>query len=241
VHLVQSGETLYSIARKYDVSVTTLSQLNGLTSMSYLHPDDELVIPAESEGPLPTASRQLDEILHTVQEGERLADIAQRYGISAQELLSENGLEAGSAVRPGDKLAIPLDNGPAPTATRAATPTATPGPLYEVPHLLYPPQNAQFEGAEESVLLQWTSSGILEEDEWYALSLRYLGYREDGQPSEIAVYTKITSWRLPEQWYPGAQAAERRFEWTVQVVRRKELGQPPAAISVPSEVRRFHW
>jgi LysM repeat protein len=241
VHVVQSGETLYSIARKYDASVTTLSQLNGLTMMSYLHPGDELVIPAESEGPLPTATVQLDETVHTVQEGERLTDISQRYGISVQELLSANGLEASSAIRPGAELVIPLGSEPEATATRPPTPTPMPRPPYEVPHLLYPPQNAQFGSDKESVLLQWTSSGILEKDEWYALSLRYLGHREDGQPSEIVVYTRTTSWRLPEAWYPGPQASERRFEWAVQVVRRTELVQPAVAVSLPSEVRRFRW
>jgi hypothetical protein len=90
-------------------------------------------------------------------------------------------------------------------------------------------------------MLEWASVGILQEGDWYALSLRYLGSRPDGQPSEITLYTRITSWRVPEQWYPNESAAEHRFEWSVQVVRRPDLAAPPTALSLPAELRRFTW
>ncbi len=241
VHIVRSGETLYSIARDYDVSVAALSEANELTTTSYLHPDDELIIPAPVEDQVPTATAPPDEIVHTVQEGERLGDIAQRYGVSEQELRKANNLEADAGVRSGDTLIVPVDNGPTPTATLAPTATPTPGLPYAAPHLLYPLHNAEFQGAAQVVTLQWTSAGILEADEWYALSLRYLGSRAGGQPSAITIYTRITSWRVPNQWYPDQQASERRFDWTVQVVRRPDLGASSTAISPQGDVRRFRW
>jgi LysM repeat protein len=241
VHIVQAGETLYSIARLYDVGVEDLSQANGLTTTIVLHPEDELVIPIPVDGELPTPAPPPDETWHTVQEGERLSDIAQRYGISEGVLRRVNDLDATAVVRPGDTLLIPLINGPALKATPAPTATPTPGLPYPAPHLLYPLQNAEFRGRGETVMLQWASVGILQDGEWYALSLRYLGSRDDGQPSEMTIYTRVTSWRIPEQWYPGLDAPEHRFEWTVQVVRRKDLGAPPTAISQPGEVRRFKW
>jgi murein DD-endopeptidase MepM/ murein hydrolase activator NlpD len=176
--------------------------------------------------------------MHTVQEGETLKDIVQRYGISMQKLLSANSLQDGASIGSGDTLAIPLNGEPAVAYT--PTPTPTPGKPFSAPHLLYPLQNAVL-GADEAIVLQWTSEGLLQEDEWYALSLRYLGHREDGQPSEIVVYTRITSWHVPAQWSPGPQASERRFEWTVQVVRRTGLGEPSVPLSLPSQVRRFRW
>jgi hypothetical protein len=174
-----------------------------------------------------------------MQEGETLSDIIQRYGISLQKLLEANSLQNGAGLGPGDTLVIPLNGEAAPTPTPAPTATPTPGQPFVVPHLLYPLQNADLK--DEAILLQWTSVGILAEDEWYALSLRYLGHRQDGQPSAIVVYTRITSWRIPEQWAPGPQASERRFEWTVRVVRRTDLGEPPTALSLASDVRRFGW
>jgi LysM repeat protein len=241
VHVVQAGETLYSIARHYEIGVIDLSQANGLTTSSVLHPDDELIIPIPIEGATPAVPVSSNEVLHTVQEGERLSDIAQRYAVSESILMRVNNLETAAAVRPGDTLLIPLLNGPAPAATTAPTATPTPGLPYPAPRLLYPQQNAEFSGPGEAVVLQWTSVGILNDGDWYALSLRYLGTRANGQPSEITLYTRITSWRVPEQWYPGTDAPEHRFEWTVQVVHRQDLVAPPTAISLPADLRRFKW
>ncbi|MHA3914753.1 peptidoglycan DD-metalloendopeptidase family protein [Halovulum sp. GXIMD14793] len=44
-HRVRAGETAFSIARLYSVSVTALSQWNGLDSQMTLRPDQELLIP----------------------------------------------------------------------------------------------------------------------------------------------------------------------------------------------------
>jgi LysM repeat protein len=243
VHIVQSGDTLFSIADFYGVSIAALSQANGLSTESVLHPEEALIIPISTTtrlSPPPTATASNDEALHTVQEGESLTDIAQRYGISMQQLLDANSLQSGAGLTAGDTLVIPLADNAMPTSAPAPTATPTPGEPYAAPHLLFPVQNAQVR-PDERVVLQWTSVGLLAEDEWYALSLRYLGIRADGQPSEIVVYTRITSWRIPDPWMPDPQAAERRFEWMVQVVRRSDLGQQPVALSLPSSVRRFRW
>jgi LysM repeat protein len=241
VHVVQSGETLYSIARTYDIDVAELSQANGLTLTSFLHPDDQLVIPIPVEDGTPTVEASPIETLHTVQEGERLSDIAQRYGISVLLLRRLNDLEDSAVPSPGDQLIVPLINGTAPTATVAPTARPTPGLPYPAPKLLYPLQNAEFEGPGETVMLEWTSVGILSDGDWYALSLRYLGSRAEGQPSEITLYTRVTSWRVPDEWYPGLDMLEHRFEWTVQVVRRQDLSAPPEAISPSADLRRFTW
>jgi LysM repeat protein len=238
---VQTGETLFSIAEFYGVSISALTQANDLTTASYLYPENELIIPIPTTGsdPLPTATARTREVVHTVQAGETLSDIVQRYGITIQKLLEANGMQSGATLSAGDTLVIPLDGDPTPTPTPGPTTTPTPGLPFAAPHLLYPLQNADLQG--EAIVLHWTSVGILAEDEWYALSLRYLGLRADGQPSEIVAYTRITSWHIPEQWALGPEAQERRFEWTVQVVRPADLGQPPTPISLASEIRRFRW
>jgi LysM repeat protein len=242
VYIVQSGDTLFSIAEFFGVSIAELNQANDLTSTSYLHPGDPLIIPIDPDksSPSPTATSASPEALHTVQQGETLNDIVQRYGISLQKLLAANNLEAGARVNAGDTLVIPLEGDPTPTPTPGPTATPTPGEPYAAPLLLYPLQHADLD-ADEPVVLQWTSSGILKEDEWYEISLRYLGQRSGGRPSEIVVYARITSWRVPEEWAPDPDASERRFEWMVQVVRRSDLGRPSVPLSLPSEVRGFRW
>jgi LysM repeat protein len=243
IYIVQSGDTLFSIAEYYGVTIAALSEANEWTSQSVLHPEDKLVIPisatAASLLPLPTATLSSGEALHILQEGETLSDIVQRYGIALPKLLEANGLQNGAGLKPGDKLVIPLNGEPTPTPTPAPAATPTPGEPFAAPHLVYPLQNADLK--DEAIVLQWTSVGILREDEWYAISLRYLGHRPDGQPSELVVYTRTTSWHVPDQWSPDEQSPERRFEWTVRVVRRTGLGEPPIPLSLASEVRRFRW
>jgi LysM repeat protein len=207
--------------------------------MSYLHPNDELIIPVEGATPSPTVPPS--EVVHVVQEGERLSDIVDRYGVSEERIRRANELESGTRIQPGDRLIVPLNRTPGPTATPTSTFTPTPGPPYPAPHLLYPLQNATFRGADGAVTLQWASVGILEEDEWYAVDLRYLGRRPHGQSSQVTVYTRITSWRVPEEWYPGRDASEHRFEWTVYVVRQAEATEPTVLISPEGYVRRFEW
>lgn len=55
-HVVASGETAWSIARKYDVSVSDLAQWNGLSSAMTLRVGQRLLIPVAGQKPATTAS-----------------------------------------------------------------------------------------------------------------------------------------------------------------------------------------
>jgi LysM repeat protein len=63
-----------------------------------------------------------DSTIYTVQPGDRLVDIAARFGVSASAIVRANGLTNADTIFPGQKLIIP-----APGATpAAAVPTVTP-------------------------------------------------------------------------------------------------------------------
>ena len=239
VHIVQPGDTLYSIARAYGVTVEELAQANNLSAEGYVHPNDQLVIPAQGQVPGPT--RPAAGVLHEVLQGEQLKDIAQRYGVSEERIREANSLEAEVQPKPGDQLMIPFNPTPTLTATATSTPTATPGPPYAAPQLLYPLDGAVFEGRDTVVLLQWASVGILQENEWYALQVRYRGRSLASRPSEDTTYAQITSWRVPADMYPGAGAAESGFEWSVVVVRKVDPDKPPEVICPVGPVRTFIW
>jgi LysM repeat protein len=236
--VVQSGENLTTIAVRYGVRVTQLMQANGLTSTSVLHPGDKLIIPAKRQTPTPTTV--LTEVIHVVQEGEGLADISQRYSVPPERIREANDLSPSSTIRPGDRLTIPLTPPPTATPIPVAT-TSTPGPPYPAPHLLSPAHKARFKGQDAVLVLQWASVGILEDDEWYAVRLRYLGSWKDDRPKEEAMLTRITSWRVPKEWYPREDDLGDLFEWTVEVVRIKDNTDAPVLICPPGTVRRFEW
>jgi LysM repeat protein len=229
------------IARTYAVTLRELLEANDITEAHVLHPGDELFIPASGQRPTPTVPPS--QVIHVVQSGDLLRDIATRYAVSEARIREANGLSAEDAIQVGDELLIPLDPSPTPEATAepTSTSTPTPGPPYAAPRLLYPADNAKITGPDRAVILQWASVGILGEDEWYALQVDYLGERPDGEESEITVYTRVTSWRLPAEWYPGPDTAQDRFQWKVEIVRKEAESDAPVVISRPSFVRHFRW
>jgi LysM repeat protein/RNA polymerase subunit RPABC4/transcription elongation factor Spt4 len=238
IHVVQRGEVLVGIARQYAVTLRELLQANSINEAHILHPGDELIIPAS--GQIPTSTALPAHVVHVVQQGDRLSDIAERYNVTAARIREMNELGADDPIQAGDRLIIPLRPTPVPTSVPTLTPTPTPGPAYPAPLLLYPAEEAVFKGVESTVTLQWASVGILADDEWYALHLRYLGERTD-KPVETTVHTRITSWRVPAEWYPGRGAAQNRFQWKVEVVRMDEQGKALGAISEQGYVRHFAW
>ena len=240
IHIVQPGEVLLYIARHYAVTLRELLAANDITEAHVLHPDDELIIPTSGQFPTPTALP--DAIVHVVQDGEQMSDIVERYNVSETRIRAANSMQPDVRVNRGDTLVIPLTHAtPTPVPSLMSSATPTPGPPYPSPQLLYPADDAAYRGGATTVVLQWASVGILPKDEWYALHLRYLGERADDQPTEITVHTRVTSWRIPAEWYPGEDAAQDRFEWKVEVVRKEDGSDTPMVLSPAEHVRRFRW
>jgi LysM repeat protein/predicted amidophosphoribosyltransferase len=239
VYVVQKGDVLLDIALTHQVTLKELLETNEITEAHILHPGDELIIPASAH--LPTATVPPSEVTHVVLQGERMNDIAERYNVSESRIRAANELDPDEPIRAGDELLIPL---PAPEETASEptmTPTPTPGPRYPAPQLLYPTDDQTFWGPDAAVVLQWTSVGILGEGEWYEVHFRYLGERLGDEPDEAIVRTHVTSWRVPEEWYPGEGTAQDRFEWKVEVVHAVDEDAPSEIISTSGYVRRFRW
>lgn len=110
-HVLQAGETLYSIARKYDVSADAIMAANGISDPAKVKAGQKLLIPS----------------LHTVRKGETLYGIAKSYGLSLEELRSANKLKADATIRVGDRLLVPgkkvEGSAPPPAAPPAAAPS----------------------------------------------------------------------------------------------------------------------
>lgn len=82
-HVVQSGETLFTIARQYDLSVGDIRRWNQLRD-DRLSPGTELKI-----GP----PIRENATTHTVQQGETLFAISRQYNVNIAELQAWNGLD----------------------------------------------------------------------------------------------------------------------------------------------------
>lgn len=97
---VRRGDNLWLIARRYDTSVRSIEQANGLTS-SVLRPGQVLHVPAGLEATFAS---------YRVRRGDSLWEIAQRFGTTTLAIQQVNGL-ASSRIRVGQDLRIPLEAG----------------------------------------------------------------------------------------------------------------------------------
>lgn len=100
-HRVRSGESLYTIGKRYGVSVDRIKAANGLRRNT-IRVGQELVIPARSSGSAAASEGKV----HRVRSGDTLSEIARRYGTTVSKLRSANGLSS-NRLRIGQELKIP--------------------------------------------------------------------------------------------------------------------------------------
>ncbi len=101
-HKVQNGETLWRIARRYNIKTTQIQQWNKLQGKT-VRVGQQLLV---SEPPTPPQTVKLPTIVkHKVKKGESLWTIAQRYKITVTELKQLNRLE-NKSVFVGQSLLI---------------------------------------------------------------------------------------------------------------------------------------
>lgn len=99
-YTVKSGDSLWSIANKYETTVNTLKSLNNLTS-DVLNVGQVLLIPNESSNGSSNNSST-----YTVKAGDSLWNIANKYGITVDELKNLNGLTS-NILNIGQVLKVP--------------------------------------------------------------------------------------------------------------------------------------
>lgn len=94
IHVVSAGETIYSIAEKYNVSVRLIMEDNGITNPNLLTLGQALLILEP-------------EVTYQVQQGDSLFLIAEKFGVSPNVLLQNNPqLAITNTIYPGQTLII---------------------------------------------------------------------------------------------------------------------------------------
>ena len=95
VYTVKKGDTLYSIAKKYGVSVNTIRWANDIDKKGTIKPGQELVI-------LP-----VNGVRYTVKRGGSLRDIVKKIGGDLDAAVELNGFEADEELKKGTVVIIP--------------------------------------------------------------------------------------------------------------------------------------
>lgn len=97
LYVVQKGDSLYSIANKFDVLVNDLIDLNNLPS-TILIVGQRLIIPNKNE--------EIQGVNYTVKPGDTLYSIANRYNVSINDIVKANDLKS-NILSIGQVLLIP--------------------------------------------------------------------------------------------------------------------------------------
>ncbi|HKJ91051.1 MAG TPA: LysM peptidoglycan-binding domain-containing protein, partial [Oceanipulchritudo sp.] len=111
---VRRGDTLSAIAKRHDTSVAILRELNDLRGDT-IFVGQELMVPGDApERNRPsnrerssTTNPRVEGETYTVQAGDTPSAIAQRYGLSAAELMRANSITDARRLYVGRELVIP--------------------------------------------------------------------------------------------------------------------------------------
>lgn len=239
-YTVKAGDTVDAIARQFNATIADIIQANGLGANARLSVGQQLIIPVPGAtgGPGPTATPAGGTLIYSVQAGDTVSGIAEKFNSRIDWILQANKMDAGAILRIGQALLVPLSP-ITPTATPTSNvtplpPTPTPAPTLAAPALLSPADRSTVSG-NDPVLLTWTSVGNLRADEWYVVTIRVV---QSITPT-ATWWTKNTTWRLPAE-YRGANNDGIDIIWRVQV-RKGNADDPGEPISPASAERRFTW
>lgn len=104
-YVVRWGDTLFSIAARFGVSVEAIKSANGLSS-DIIRVGQQLVIPVASAPSTPAPGGSTT--VHIVQPGETLFRIALRYNTTVEAIAQANGISNPWYIYPGQQLTVPL-------------------------------------------------------------------------------------------------------------------------------------
>jgi len=134
-YVVQSGDSLSAIARRFSTSVAALTSLNQLTDSHRIRVGQRLLLPQDSAAATGQTSAQIAATAtaqasgntntasagsarpgassYDVRRGDTLSSIARRFGVSERALLQTNNIDHPDLIYPGQTLRMPGNNAPA--------------------------------------------------------------------------------------------------------------------------------
>lgn len=113
-HTVKMGESFWTIAEKYRVSMRSLAKWNGLAVKDSLKRGQKLVIWSAKKGSTKSSrdkektSNTITSIHYTVRNGDSLSRIASKYRVNVRDIHRWNSIK-GKYLKPGQRLKLYID------------------------------------------------------------------------------------------------------------------------------------
>lgn len=104
-HTVQSGDTFWSLAKRYKVEVANLARWNNKSPRDTLRIGESLVIWTSSAS-YPARQGKISKINYRVRQGDSLAKIASKFHVSINDIIRWNQLDATRYLQPGQTLSL---------------------------------------------------------------------------------------------------------------------------------------
>ncbi len=117
-HIVRSGESFWTISRKYKITHRQLAAWNGMAPGDTLSVGKKLVVwtnvSAAAAGSLPAtspmqAANTTRKLRYTVRNGDSLYVIARKFRVGIDQIARWNGIDKNKILRPGQKLTMYVD------------------------------------------------------------------------------------------------------------------------------------
>ena len=94
-YVIESGDTISTIAQEFEISVSTILWENNLSAYSIIRPGKKLSI-------LPASG-----LMHKILKNETISSIAKKYKVEEAKILEVNKLAQNDALQVGQKLMVP--------------------------------------------------------------------------------------------------------------------------------------
>ncbi|WDH76067.1 LysM peptidoglycan-binding domain-containing protein [Exiguobacterium marinum] len=126
-YTVKSGDTLYSIARTYGVTVSALAAANKITNYGLIYVGQVLIIPGTTVTPPPSTTGK-----YTVMSGDTLYKIATMYNTTVSKIAAANNITNVNLISVGQMLIIPGTTVTPPPATTVKYTVKSGDTLYKI-------------------------------------------------------------------------------------------------------------
>ena len=221
---IKEGDCLWTISRQFQLSIQELTELNDIDKEKVLSPGLLIKIP-QNQSSDSSEKQEIPTTVHTVQKGESLWDIAQKYRLSLDRISSVNNLKKPDSLYIGQEINIPIEK----KGTEQD----------EISELSFEPEKASFQGMSTSLNQEFRES-VKETDYavkpgeslWsiaqnYQVSLRELSQLNDLENEERLSVGQIIKIPLPGRSKDDTDKREDneeeyKYDWVEHIVEPGE-------------------